>query len=320
MISRRKFLLGASAATILPRRMFAATSADFDDNLAVFLADVHVNGFDKYPVSKEPIKTCMREWLKRNVAEILRMDPLPRHVVVFGDLAYLNGRLRDYKRSYPDLKLLVDAGIDLTIGMGNHDHREPFLEVWPEYVKRTIVPGFIHTVIRLPGVDLIMLDSLNETAKPEGFNAVDGALSKVSQEWVRDELPKWPRPFILGAHHSARELKFGNGHESLSDLSTLFPNCRGYIHGHDHIWKTDVMNWERDRRGLPLLTLPSNGCWGDIGYTTFRIGKLQGREVAIAQLIQKDFYLRAPVAQEKRNPAWDARMSDNRGHQCAFVL
>ncbi len=56
----------------------------------------------------------------------------------------------------PDLKLLVDAGIKLTIGMGNHDHRKAFLEVWPEYEKRTLIPGAIHTVTSLPDYDVVM--------------------------------------------------------------------------------------------------------------------------------------------------------------------
>ena len=51
-MTRRELLLGtaASAATgLLPRGLFAATTADFDENLAVLLADVHVNGLDAFP-------------------------------------------------------------------------------------------------------------------------------------------------------------------------------------------------------------------------------------------------------------------------------
>ena len=153
--TRRDFakgLLAAGlAAAVTPRRLFAAVPADFDETFAVFLSDVHVNGLDKDAGNGKPFKTSMRHWLKANVAEILRMEPLPRHVFIFGDLAHLQGRLVDYKRSYPDLRLLIDAGIKLTIGMGNHDHRKAFLEIWPEYEKRTLLPGAIHTVTSLQG-------------------------------------------------------------------------------------------------------------------------------------------------------------------------
>ena len=44
------------------------------------------------------------------------------------------------------LKQLEDAGIPVTICMGNHDRRSTFLEVHPSYAKRTLVPGRIVTV------------------------------------------------------------------------------------------------------------------------------------------------------------------------------
>lgn len=293
-----------------PKRIFAARATDFDDGLAVFLSDVHVNGRETYPENGKPIKTCMRECLARHVREILKMDPLPRNVFVFGDLAYHCGRLVDYRRSYPDLRLLTDAGIRLTIGMGNHDHRKAFLEVWPEYAARTLVPGCIHTVTSLPGVDLVMLDSLDEKDEPEVWNPVPGALGASARDWIAARLPQWERPFILCAHHPLNELKLDLGD---------FPNCRGYVHGHDHVWKTDITSY-KDKRGLPMLTLPSNGCWGDIGYVIFRIGGENGCRRAVADLVQKDFYLRAPVAAAERKPAWDRRIEDNRGRRCTFAL
>ena len=318
----RGLLAAGLAAAVTPRRLFAAAPADFDETFAVFLSDVHVNGLDNDPGNGKPFKTSMRHWLKANVAEILRMEPLPRHVFIFGDLAHLQGRLVDYKRSYPDLKLLIDAGIKLTIGMGNHDHRKAFLEIWPEYEKRTLLPGAIHTVTSLPDYDLVMLDSLDEKDEVDAWNPTSGALSPASQEWVLSELPKWPRPFFIGAHHPIHELKFGADRKKrLNDYIVKFPNCRGYIHGHDHIWKTNVANW-REPKTVPWLTLPSNGCWGDIGYVTMRVaaGKWHGRKVAQAKFVQKDFFLGNPVAPEKRNPVWDARLEDVKGAKCTFVL
>lgn len=321
MTTRKEFIASLCAAALAPRRLFAAGKADFDDSLAVLLSDVHVNGNDENNGKK--CSATMRYWLRENVAEILRMDPLPRNVVIFGDLAYLHGRLVDYQRSYPDLKLLVDAGVKVTIGMGNHDHRKAFLEVWPEYEKRTLVPGFIVSMASLADFDIVMLDSLNEKDEPDSWNPVGGALGAAEQEWMLAELPKWPRPFMLGAHHAAWELRFGNGKKSLEQMIDSFPNCRGFIHGHDHIWKTGIVNW-RNPATVPFMTLPSNGFWGDIGYAALRgTNTAQGRKAAVAKLVLKDFWLGGGAkkpARDARPPMWDARVADAAGARCTFPL
>lgn len=318
-INRRDFL-GLSAALMAPPSFFLASAEDFDESLAVLLSDLHVSGLDGPPhEGGKPRSTHPRAWLERSVAEILKMTPLPRNVIVFGDIAYLRGRIEDYRRSAPELKLLVDAGINLTLGLGNHDHRKAFLEVWPEYVQRTRLPGLILTVTSLADFDIVLLDTLDEKDDSDASNPVGGALTKPAQDWILAELPKWHRPFILGAHHSPRELKFAKGKKRLSDWIEHFPMCRGFIHGHDHLWKTELVNW-RDRRGLPLLTLPSNGFWGDIGYVKLRLGKQDGQNVAVAELVQKDFFLGEPVPVAGRLPNWDERVKDNSGRRCTFVI
>jgi len=318
-VGRRAFLGGLLAAAAVPRRLFAAGPADFDERLAVFLSDIHVSGLDADPKTGKPLRTHPLTHLRQSVAEILKMTPLPRYVFVFGDLAYLQGRVEDYRRSYPELKLLVDAGINLTIGLGNHDHRKAFLEVWPEYEKRTRVPGSVLTVTSLPDFDLIMLDSLQEKEGANAWNPVGGALTKACQDWILANLPKWHRPFVLGAHHSPWELHFAKGKKRLSERIANFPLCRGFVHGHDHLWKTELVNW-RDRRALPFLTLPSNGFWGDIGYVKFKSGTVDGRKTAVAQLVQKDFFLGEPVAAAERPAAWDLRLADNKARRCSFAL
>ena len=88
-VSRRDFvrglaLFGAAGLARADEPLFTAAPADFDASLCVFLSDVHVGGEEnspKYPCDK----------LRDAVAEILKMRPLPRNVVVFGDLAWLHG-------------------------------------------------------------------------------------------------------------------------------------------------------------------------------------------------------------------------------------
>ncbi len=101
-----------------PPSFFLASAEDFDESLAVLLSDLHVSGLDGPPhEGGKPRSTHPRAWLERSVAEILKMTPLPRNVIVFGDIAYLRGRIEDYRRSAPELKLLVgtEEGQALTI-------------------------------------------------------------------------------------------------------------------------------------------------------------------------------------------------------------
>ena len=90
-IGRRGFLgLGAAAAAsvfmpVLKADICAdlpgdASSARFDDNLVAFLADIHAGADKKCSVA--------RRKFKETVDEILAMRPLPRNVLVFGDIAY----------------------------------------------------------------------------------------------------------------------------------------------------------------------------------------------------------------------------------------
>ena len=128
-----------------------------ESNLAVLISDLHVNGL------KQEVPTHLYEekYLEKTVAMILAMDPLPENVVCFGDIAYHWGQRADYDLAAKLLQPLTAAGIRLTLGMGNHDRRGNFLEVWPEYAKTSPVPGRIVSKVELPHVDLLMLDTLN---------------------------------------------------------------------------------------------------------------------------------------------------------------
>ena len=317
LFSRRSFVASLGAIALMPKKLFAASKADFDESLAVFLSDVHVNGLEE--LNGQKISNMARNYLAVTVAEILKMDPLPRNVFIFGDLAHAAGRIEDYRRSYQDLKLLSDAGIKVTIGMGNHDHRKAFLEVWPDHAKRTIIPGNIHTITSLPDYDFIMLDSLDEKDEPNAYNPGGGKLSLAAQEWVAEELPKWPRPFFLGAHHALNELYVSNNEKPLRHRIRKFPNCKGFIHGHNHVWKTNISTWISPN-AVPWLTLPSNGFWGDIGYVTFRVNKTEKLTTAVAELHLKDFHLHGLDPAASRPAAWDARLNDLKGSRCTFVI
>lgn len=309
--SRRRFL-GILGATAAAPRLFAKTAADYDPDLTVLLSDIHING-------RATGDAYQKDKFAKVVGEILKLNPLPSRAVVFGDLAWLHGLKADYERSLPYLKQLEDAGIPVTIGMGNHDRRSTFLEVHPSYAKRTKVPGRIVTVCDAGAVDFLMLDGLQGTddRAQNDMGPVPGKLCKNQQDWLLAELPKWKKPVFVCSHFPVSELSAGG--KPLAHLLAQTPAVAGYIHGHDHRWYK-----RRIRAGYKKpfivkrsLCLPSTGHWGDIGYTLFRTFKDRG----VATLFQNDFYF--PKPPEKNAPVgllWKAIIAENQNESCTFPL
>lgn len=304
--TRRGFIAGSLA--------FAATAGwtaegETDPNLSIFLSDPHVPGDGVQPDKWEIDFSVMYNRLSALVDEILAMRPRPANVVVFGDIAYLRGEAADYRKSAPLYRKLEAAGIRVTIGMGNHDKRKPFLESFPEYRTSTLVPGEIVSRVSLGHADLFLLDSLNEPSS--GL----AGMSPAQKKWIQETLPKWDRPFFLGAHHHANEIPFGN--RPLSKYVVGLKNFRGFIHGHWHSWQEwTMLDWGKGgfRRAIGL---PSTGFWGDIGYVTFRTDA----KLATATLVQREFYFpRFHPDPAKRDPAWAMRTRENDGRTVHFTL
>ena len=197
-ITRRGFFFGAAAV--------AASTAlggdEVDGNLTVFLSDIHISGKD---VKGQP--TYQNPLLDKAIDQILALRPRPRRAVVFGDVALWRGHAADYAESAPRLKRLSDAGIEVTVTTGNHDHRVPMFAAYPEQAKKTPVPGRVTSVVDLGTSDLFLLDSLNENAAGEGSNnAVAGTLDEAQAAWLKGAAAAAKRPFFVGAHHPPEEL------------------------------------------------------------------------------------------------------------------
>ena len=309
--SRRGFMRGLALFTVggLARAdepLFTAAPKDFDDSLCVFLSDVHVGGESsspKYPCDK----------LRGVVAEILKMRPLPRNVVVFGDLAWLHGMGCDYDVSKPILKTLTDAGITLTIGMGNHDRRAAFSERYPDTAKTSLLEGYQVQLVKTPHADLLMLDTLQ--GKDGEYNGpVPGALPEKEQEWLVTYLKAQKKTLFVASHHPLHELRIGD--KKLAAILAKNRAVAGYIHGHDHRWRREWIHpdWTTVTT-LRTLCLPSTGLWGDIGYTLFRVSA----DRAVAELRQNDFYFPCPLPKEKRPAQWTEQLEENRASPiCTF--
>ena len=266
--SRREFLGGLAA---VGGAHFAAAHEDarppvaggrHDPCLAAFISDMHVNG-----LRKEVPTHCYEEGcLRKTVAKILALDPLPAHVVCFGDIAYHWGQPEDYPLAASILKPITDAGIRLTLGMGNHDRRGNFLEVWPEYAKTSPVKGRIVSKVEMPHVDLLMLDTLNALEVEKFKKSNPGEMDDAQREWLRETLKAATKPVLTCAHHKPNE-----GTVNLANLLLESAACKGHIHGHWHKWARDIMHKGWNPQDVkPYVGLPSTGHWGDIGFATMR--------------------------------------------------
>ena len=168
--TRRGFLCGAGAVCLSSagNLALASSNAKHDESTTVVMADVHL--------AKRGLKTIWGEQpdyqnviFKQTVDKILQMRPLPRRVVVLGDVALWFGYRADYETAFPLFARLKSAGIDVHLVPGNHDHREPMISVFPECAERSPVKGRIASVVNLGTCDLFLVDSLQASPEFELF-------------------------------------------------------------------------------------------------------------------------------------------------------
>ncbi len=306
-VSRRGFIGGLGAAAAAPR-LFAKAPGDFDPDLTVLLSDLHVNGTSS---------SHQLGRLERAVGEILALTPLPARAVVFGDIACMYGLKEDYARAAPALKRLADAGISVTLGVGNHDRRSMFFEMYPSYATQTKVPGRVVSVCDAGEVDFLMLDGLQgaDDRARDDMGPLAGQLDKDQQDWLLAALPAWKKPVFVCSHFPVGDLSAGG--KPLAHLLARAPFVAGYVHGHDHRWYTREVR-EAWRKTAPKrsLCLPSTGAWGDIGYALLRTSK--GR--AVASLVQREFfYPKPPKPGAPVQRLWKAIVEANRNQTCTFT-
>ena len=132
------------------------------------------------------------------------MKPLPRNVIALGDLAYLTGKPTEYALLKELIAPIEEAGITLTLGMGNHDRRENYSEGFPQYAARTLVPGNMVFKVETPHADFIILDSLNETEDTHKWNDA-GIISDAQTKWLTEEVKNYKKPFFVCLHHPIKD-------------------------------------------------------------------------------------------------------------------
>lgn len=303
----------AAAATVATNIMAenvrtTPPSREVDSALAVFFSDLHVNGREDIGYVHQA------DHLRRTVSEILALDPLPANAICCGDIAFLWGMPEDYALVREILQPLVEAGIKVTLGIGDHDRRDRFLEFWPESAASSPVPGRVVSVVELPFLDVIVLDTVNDD--PIGFRerTRPGDIGEAQRKWLAERLASAKKPVIVCGHHGAKEDAI-----ELADLLVDSPACKGCVNGHWHRWRNDFIYADHDRRLLKSVCIPSTGHWGDIGWCLMRVFP----DKAVMELRQRDYFNTA-LGEGKPEGApqtdRDLVLEDRKGQKATFWL
>lgn len=309
-LSRRGFLGGLLATGAAGVRASALAGKTLDPQLTALLADTHIAGRpERFPTRHQ------YAFLERVVAEILALPVRPARFAVLGDIARRHGGADDYAMFLRAVRPLFDAGMEMALTPGNHDNRAPMAAAFPRQAGASRVAGRFVTVTDLGGVDLVLLDTLDDRPQADGTNRVGAALDDAQQAWLRRELPQWPRPFFLGGHHPLAELRFTDG-ERVSRFVAALPGCIGYLNGHRHVWGADfaIVDYTRTRV-LRTLGLGSTHLM-DIGWAECRVRD----DRVVVRYHAVDFVFPGVQPLDRRDPMWTARVKEIDGADCTFFL
>ena len=149
------------------------------------ITDLHITT-DKDPLNQRRNEGRLRQVMKA----IHALRPRPVAIIASGDLVD-----RGEVEEYLELKrVLADSEIPIYFALGNHDRREPFLEVFDGPGAQTDANGYVQYAVDFGAMRMVVCDTL------EGEN--HGEYDEVRAAWLAatlDEAPDRPTAIIL--HH-----------------------------------------------------------------------------------------------------------------------
>ena len=240
---RRSLLAGAGLAVAPALR---AAAKDADPHLWALLADTHI------PADRTKVHQGVSPagHFQAVTKQLLALPRRPAGILIAGDLALNSGETGDYATLRELLRPLSAARYPVHLALGNHDHRERFLDALTEE-SAAQRPAATHLVSVVPGwrANWFLLDSLEQTL------STPGRLGDVQLNWLSEALDRHSdKPAILVLHHN---LDAKNGVFSLKDAPDLFEVIRprlqvkACVFGHTHVWRT----WT-DESGIHCINLP----------------------------------------------------------------
>ncbi|MBB6431631.1 metallophosphoesterase family protein [Algisphaera agarilytica] len=218
------------------------------------LSDPHIDTAE----SKVVKGVNMAEHLTEVIHRLRAATQRPEHVMINGDCALGSGETGDYALLRRLLSPMEDEQWSVRLALGNHDHRERFIEGLGRSSEIYRTFGRHHQAIRGHGNSVwLILDSLRET------DEVAGELGPVQRQWISDQLDQieasdpTARVFLL-THHQPEDPKDpdddGYGLADSNALIDLLWNRRqvkAIFHGHKHAWGI------REANGIHIVGLPA---------------------------------------------------------------
>jgi 3',5'-cyclic AMP phosphodiesterase CpdA len=228
LTSRRQFITQFGAAVALSQ--VEASAADVDGDLIAILNDTHIG-------AQHPASASIPMNLRHTIDWLLALPKRPAAVIINGDLALKDGKSGDYEHFARLIAPLRDAGLPLHLTMGNHDDRAVFYDVLKNEKPDAPAVEAKHVgVVKLPGMNLFLLDSLKATMITQGL------IGDTQMAWLVKLLDQHAdKPALLFAHHNPRlggdPLHFPGGLEDSEPLWKAIASrqhVKAYIHGHIH--------------------------------------------------------------------------------------
>lgn len=165
-------------------------------------------------------------------AKLVSLQVRPDIVVITGDLVD-TGQVEEYELLR---EMLGDLEMPVHLALGNHDVRENFLKVFPEYGRDILPDGFVQYEAVYPELRMLVLDTLVEG---EGH----GGLCESRLEWLRARLATGDgKPTLLVAHHAPFRIgsvfcdavRLTAGAEELKTIVRGYPEIQRLLCGHHH--------------------------------------------------------------------------------------
>ena len=261
-ITRRSFLGRAAAVTtgLVAAGSLRANEASPHETLAL-CSDTHIAADPATLRSDVNMSAHFQEALK----QIITSPDKPGRLMINGDCAYLTGQPDDYKTFLGHLTPVREAGLPITLALGNHDDRDPFRSALKETgIEPSPVPDKQVAIVPGKHVNWFLLDSL------EAVNSTPGLLGKPQLDWLDGVLKQHAdKPAFVMAHHNVeyrKHLKSAEvivevadrripaagltDDEQLLEVLAAHSNVAAYFCGHTHQW--NVVRW----KGISFVNLP----------------------------------------------------------------
>ncbi len=244
-ISRKQFLaasVGMLGAAAIGRAESTASPSEESYRMAI-LSDTHLpaDASETYR-GFHPVKN-----LETVVPQVVATAP--QGVILNGDAARLTGEKEDYEALKKLLQPIAEKA-PITIGLGNHDDRDNFFNIFGKSDSpEERVKGKHTLVLDLQPVRMLVLDSLFYV------DEACGLLGKKQRDWLKNHLENSDdRPTVIFVHHT-----LGDTDASLLDADRLFkilkphPKVKAIFYGHSHRYAIEK------RQGIFTINLPAVG-------------------------------------------------------------